>query len=405
MPTQQTAIVLRNVRPMGGAASDVFFSGGYIDKIVPTDSEPINAQTEIVDGSNDIIMPGFVEGHIHLDKILWGLPFRPISGGPELLDYINNEKRIRIKEVDVPVEIRAGNLIRQCVTKGSSVIRSHCDVDPDYGLSNLEGILLAKEKYASVVDIQIVCFPQSGVMRMPGTAELMDAALSAGANVVGGLDPAMIDKDPAGQLNLLFRLAEKHGCGIDLHLHEASTLGAHTIEMILDRVEAHGMQGKVVIAHAYCLGELDHIRLKKLIERLARNEVAIMTNGPGARAMPPLMDLKDGGVPFYIASDSIRDTWNPFGDGDMLARTAMVSLRQHFRRDSEIKIALEAATHQAAEILGFEDYGLAPGCKADFYTVPGDSVTEVVVTSRERRLVYKSGRLVAENGQYIGPHA
>jgi cytosine/adenosine deaminase-related metal-dependent hydrolase len=285
------------------------------------------------------------------------------------------------------------------------VIRSHFDIDPDYGLSNLEGVLAAKEKYASVVDIQIVCFPQSGIMRLPGTAELMDEALSSGADVVGGLDPAMIDKDPAGQLNLLFKLAEKHATSIDMHLHEASTLGAHTIEMILDRVEAHGMQGKVVIAHAYCLGELDHVRLKKLLDRLARNRVAIMTNGPGARAMPPLMELKEAGVPFYIASDSIRDTWNPFGDGDMLARVGMVSLRQHFRRDSEINLAMQAATYQAAEILGFEDYGLAAGCKADLITVPGDSVTEVVVTARERRLVFKSGTLVAENGIYVGPNS
>jgi cytosine/adenosine deaminase-related metal-dependent hydrolase len=404
MANGNTATVLRNVRPMGEAAADIVMSDGKIDSIVPAGSAQV-AGAAVVEGNNDIVMPGFVEGHIHLDKILWGLPFRPISGGPELLDYINNEKRIRIKEVDVPVEVRAGNLIRQCVSKGSSVIRSHFDVDPDYGLSNLEGVLAAKAKYADVVDIQIVCFPQSGIMRLPGTAELMDEALSAGADVVGGLDPAMIDKDPAGQLNLLFKLAEKHSTGIDMHLHEASTLGAHTIEMILDRIEAHGMQGKVVIAHAYCLGELDHVRLKKLLDRMARNKVAIMTNGPGARPMPPLMELKEAGVPFYIASDSIRDTWNPFGDGDMLARVGMVSLRQHFRRDSEIKVAMDAATHQAAEILGFEDYGLAPGRNADLLTVPGDSVTEVVVTARERRMVFKSGKLVAENGRYIGPNA
>jgi cytosine/creatinine deaminase len=403
MASTMRNLILKNVRPMGGPADDVLVEQGIIKSIGGSQTAPPGYP--VIDGQGHLLLPGFVEGHVHLDKILWGLPYQPVQAGPEILDYIENEKRIRLHELKVPVDIRAGNLIRQCVRKGTAAIRSHVDIDPDYGLSNLEGVLAAKEKYASVVDIQIVAFPQSGVIRMPGTIELLEEAMNSGADHIGGLDPLVVDKDPAGQLNALFRIAHKHGCSIDIHLHDPGELGAFTIDMMIDRVEALGMQGKVVISHGWCLGQIEYERFQPLTERMARNGVSVLTSAPGARTMPPIAKLRANGVTVFAASDSLRDTWNPYGNGDMLERTMLVGWRSNFRRDEEIMVALDTTTYAGAKILGLEKYGLAPGCKADFFTLPGESVPEAIMTRPERSLVVKAGRVVAQEGVYEGPGA
>jgi len=395
------SLLLKNVRPMGGPAADVLVEAGKIAAI----GAGLDAQAgcAVVDCKGDLLLPGFVEGHVHLDKILWGLPYQPVQAGPDLLDYVQNEKRIRLKELDASTETRAGNLIRQCVRKGTTAIRTHVDIDPDWGLGNLEGVLKAKETYASVIDIQIVAFPQSGVMRVPGTIELIEEAMKQGADHVGGLDPAVIDRDPAGQLNAMFRIADKYGADFDIHLHEPGLIGALTIDMILDRVEALGMQGKAVISHAWCLGDIPDDKFQPLAARMAKNRVSVLTSAPGPWTMPPIKKLRAVGVTVFACSDSLRDTWNPYGNGDMLERTMLVGWRSNFRRDEDIMIALETTTAAGAEVLRLPDYGLAVGCNADFLTVPGQCVPEAIMTRPERSLVVKSGRVVARDGKYEGP--
>lgn len=396
------AMLLKNVRPMGGASSDVLVKDGRIAEIAPRIERP--ADCPVVDGRGELLMPSFIEGHVHLDKILWGLPYQPVSAGPDLLDYVENEKRIRLHELEFSTEDRAGRLIRQCVSKGTCAIRTHVDIEPEYGLTNLEGVLRAKETYRNEVDIQIVAFPQSGVLRRPGTAELLDEAVANGADLVGGLDPAVIDRDPAGQLNVIFGIAEKHGVGVDIHQHEPGLIGAFTIDLFLDRVEAHGLQGNAVIGHAWCLGEIPDDVFGPLAERMARNDVAILTSAPGAKTMPPISRLRAAGVNVFAASDSLRDTWNPYGNGDMLERTMLVGWRSNYRRDEEMMIALDTTTHAAARALHLEGYGLEPGAWADFFTLPGESVPHAIVSRPERSMVFKRGRIVARNGVF-GPAA
>ena len=163
------------------------------------------------------------------------------------------------------------------LSHGSTAIRSHVDIDTEIGLAGFEGVAQTRDTLKGQVDIEIVAFPQSGMMSRPGTAELMETALANGADVVGGLDPCGIDRDPKGQLDAVFALAEKHGKPIDIHLHEPDELGAFSMEMILDRIRAHGMQGQVTISHAFCLGMADRARAHGLMERLAEEKVFIAT--------------------------------------------------------------------------------------------------------------------------------
>ena len=389
-------ILIKNVRPHGADLTDILIREGAIRRITP--GIPAEEEISIEDGKGAIALPGLVEAHTHLDKSLIGMGWRPHQAGPSLMDKITNERRLK-KEWNIdPVRQSARQMI-QSLGHGSTFIRSHVDVDPEMGVRGFEGVAETREKYREAIDIEIVVFPQSGLMRCPGTLELMDEALAGGADVIGGLDPCGIDRDPKGQLDAIFGLAEKHGKPIDIHLHEPDELGAFSMELILERTRAHGMQGNVVISHAFCLGMADRARAHGLVEQLARENIAIATVATSSRPVPAAMELREAGVTLCAGSDGIRDTWAPYGSGDMLERAMLLGLRNNFRTDPEIEYALWACTYGGAKVMSVANYGLTEGCVGDVVLVEAETVAHAVVDRPRRRLVVKGGNIVVRDGE------
>ena len=231
-------------------------------------AEPPPPGIPALDGGGRIALPGLVEAHTHLDKSLLGLPWYRNEVGPRLLDKIENERRVR---ATLPIDPRRQSELqaRQSVGHGSTFIRSHVDVDTECGISGIEGVIATREALAGIVDIDLVAFPQSGLLIRPGTLDLLDQALRLGAETVGGLDPCAIDRDPKGHLDVVFGLAERFGRGVDVHLHEPGEMGAFSMELIVERTRALGMAGRVVISHAFCLGMPDAAVVDPLIAALA----------------------------------------------------------------------------------------------------------------------------------------
>ena len=184
-------------------------------------------------------LPGLVDGHMHLDKTLTGLGWMPHRAQPERMSRIEKEKELR--GTLAPVAERAANLVRCCIAHGSTAIRTHVDVDPELGLAHIHALAEVRERFAGCIDMQLVAFPQSGVMRRPGTADLLEAALMEGADLLGGIDPIMIDRDLDGQLDTLFAIAVRRDVGIDLHLHETSERGLAEIIAVCERTRAAGL--------------------------------------------------------------------------------------------------------------------------------------------------------------------
>jgi cytosine/creatinine deaminase len=224
-------------------------------------------------------------------------------------------------------------------------------------------------------------------------------ALRKGADVVGGLDPSTIDRDPVKHLDAVFALAERFDAGVDVHLHEPGDLGAFSIELIAERTRILGWQGRVVISHALCLGGVEETYLERLIELLVENDIAIMSHGPsGLRPVPSVKRLHDAGVRLCTGNDGVRDTWGPLNMPDMLLRTFLVAYRNNLRRDDEIEMVLDAATHGGARVLGDDRYGLAPGRTADFVLLDGETHVSAVIDRPPHRLVVKNGEIVARDG-------
>ena len=281
---------------------------------------------------------------------------------------------------------------------GTTYIRSHVDVDTDNGLWGIEGVMRTREDYRDIVDIEIVAFPQSGLLCRPGTLELMDEAMKAGAEVVGGLDPCAIDRDPKGHLDAVFALCQRFRRPLDIHLHEPGEMGAFSLDLICERTRALGMRGKVTVSHAFCLGTPDPALVEPLISQLAELDIAIMTTAPASRPAPPVKKLLEYGIRVCAGSDGIRDTWGPYGNGDMLERAMFVGLRNNFRRDDELRLALEVCTTEGAKVMGIDDYGLAEGSVADLVILPGETVAEAIVSRSHKRRVVKRGSIVARDG-------
>lgn len=390
-----TDLLLKNVRA-GRDPVDVLVRGGRIRKIGPAlEAEPGMA---LEDGGGALLLPGLIEGHTHLDKTTWGSPWYVNQVGPALTDRIHNERQWRASTGhDAASHARA--LALAFLREGATRIRTHVDVDTDAGLRHLDGVHATRQELADRVEIQTVAFPQSGLLVRPGTAELLDRALANGADVLGGLDPSAIDRDPARSLDVLFGLADKHGKPVDIHLHEPGELGAFTLELILDRTQALGMNGKVVISHAFCLGGVDAKRLEGLLGRLAALDVALLTTAPPSRPVPSLRACRDAGVTLFGGNDGIRDTWTPYGSPDMLARAMLIGLRNDLRRDDEVEWAFDCVTAAAARACGFADYGLAPGARADLVLVDASCVAEAVAQRAPRRLVVSRGAVVARDGR------
>ncbi|CAG4915494.1 amidohydrolase family protein [Paraburkholderia saeva] len=388
-------LLITDVRLANGQQVDISIAGSRIEAIGPDlKREPGTTEEH---GAGALVLPGFVEGHTHLDKTMWGMPWYRNAVGPKLTDRIENERRWRATSGhDAGAQSLA--LARAFLHAGTTRIRTHVDVDTDAGLRHLEGVLATREMLKGVMDLQVVAFPQSGLLKREGTAALLDRALAEGADVLGALDPASIDGDPVASLDTTFAIASRHRKPIDIHLHEPGEMGARTTSLLLDRVEALGMQGQVVISHAFCLGELPEQARDALLERLARLRVALLTTAPPSVPVPPLKACVAAGVTIFAGNDGIRDAWTPYGSPDMLERAMFVGMRYDLRRDDALELAFDTVSGAAASGCGFADYGLTVGARADLVLLAAETVAHAVAARPPRKCVISHGRIVARNG-------
>ncbi len=399
MTTPSSPLLISNVRLPDGRAAAVSIEGGRIAALGPGVTAAPGVAVE--DGRGALLLPGFVEGHTHLDKSNWGRPWYRNEVGPALTDRIGNERAWRKTSGHDPAA-QSLALSRAFVAAGTTRLRTHVDIDTDGGLRYLDGVLQTRQTLADTLDMQIVAFPQSGMLVRPGTVELLSRALDAGADVLGALDPALIDRDPAGSLDATFALAERHRKPIDIHLHEPGEVGAFTLNLLLDRVAALGMQGQVVVSHGFCLGALPERERDALLDRIASLNVALLTSAPPSCPVPPLKICRERGITMFGGNDGIRDTWSPYNVPDMLERAMLIGMRYDLRRDDDLAIALDCVTDAGARGCGFADYGLRAGARADLVLVDAETVAHAIVARPVRRLVVANGRIVARDGAYIG---
>ncbi|MGJ7038696.1 cytosine/adenosine deaminase-related metal-dependent hydrolase [Shinella sp. BE166] len=383
-------ILIRNARPMGGEPVDLVIRDGHFS----TAGDPAAQE---IDASGHIALPGLVEAHTHLDKTLIGMDWFENRIGPTRNERILADRKAK-RELAIDARRQSARQILQTLQHGVLHIRSHVDIDTEIGLANIEGVLETREALRDLVDVQVVAFPQSGMLPRAGTLELMDAAMRAGADIVGGIDPATIERDPVRHLDAIFALADRYTKPVDIHLHELGELGAFCLELIIERTRALALQGRVMVSHAYCLGMLEPSRQRALIEALAAERIAVMTVASPAAPALPLRLMRQCGLVVASGSDGIQGTWEPWGNGDMLERAKYLAQRNGMTNDADLAETTRICTFGGAESIGLAGYGFADGDFGDLVLVPARTLAEAVALTPQKRTVIRRGRIVVRDG-------
>ncbi|TXH32390.1 MAG: cytosine deaminase [Rhodospirillaceae bacterium] len=385
-------LLIRAPQLSDGRRVDIVIEAGRIAALAAAGKATVAAGTAVIEAVDSIALPAFVDSHLHLDKTFWGQPWISNRGGPTRRQYIAHEQEV-LPLLPTSTEERATALLKHLQSLGTLYLRSHVDISPEFGLRHMEAMLRVREACAEDA-LQLVAFPQTGLLSRPGTLELMEEAMRLGADVVGGIDPAGFDNDPMGHLRAIFALAEHSGKPIDLHLHDPGELGGWEIERIIHMTAAAGLAGRVMISHAYCLGALPEAQVARIAGKLAELHISLMTAAPGWTSAPPVELLRQHGVVICSGSDGIRDAWSPFGSGDMLGRGNAIAERFGWATDAELRIALDVITQGGASAMKLKDYGIEPGCRADLVLLPVERPEEALTIPAIARKVISRGRLL-----------
>jgi len=366
------------------------------------------AETEI-DAGGDLVSPPFIDPHLHLDAVLTaGLPRFNISGShPEGIEVWGEYKQAFPDFADL--EDRARQAIAWEVAQGTLHIRTHIDIcDPD--LTALKRMLALREDLRDLVNIQIVAFPQDGILAYPQALELMAEALRLGADLVGGIPHCeWTREDGIASLDLVFDLAETHDKMIDVHCDETDDPHSRFLETLAALALKRGHQGRVSAGHTTAMHSYNNAYAFKLQGLLRQAGISIIANPfdntvlqarfdtyPKRRGITRVKELLAAGVNVCLGHDSILDPWYPLGRGDMLAAVRLAVHVCHMTGYEEMKKMYDTITVNAAKAFGIaDDYGLETGKRADFVVLDTPSVIEAIRLSPACRYVVKEGRVVA----------
>lgn len=400
-PSDTSRLDIHNVRPWGGNPVDIVIAGGTIAEVSPhVEGRPVPADSRFVDGHGLLALPGFVNAHAHTDKSWWGQDWVSYGGVASTQGRIEHERAHR-DELNIPSAKVATSVMREYLRHGTTVQRTHIDVDLGVGLRGIETLREAVEGLGNTITTQIVAFPQDGVLRRDGVLQLLDEAAAAGADYIGGLDPASIDRDPVGQLDAIFEIAERRGCGIDLHLHDPNELGAFQIQLMAERAIRHGLQGKVNVAHGFAVGQLPASQRADLIALMAEAGMSMTTVSPLRVAPLPVAELLGAGVPVALGTDGFRDLWGPFGDGDMLKVALKFAQVSALRYDEDLVLALELATSRGAAFAGVGSHNLEVGDRADIVLLDAVNPMDALARTPAREVVVAGGKIVVYKGDLV----
>lgn len=337
--------------------------------------------------------PGFVDAHIHPDKTSWGQPWVSRSPATTLPELIAGDRATQAGYV-TGVEERAHALLSRAFASGTLAVRAHADVSSELGTANVEGVRAAAERLPGMT-VQIVAFPQFGLLTNPGTLDAMTAALGAGADLVGGIDPGGLEGDLRGHLDAVFGLADRAGRDLDIHLHDGGEDGLAQIREIARRTIAGGRRGRVTIGHAFALCDAALPSLGDTLDLVAEAGIWIATCALGDDPVPDLDRMERHGVRVVAGSDGVRDAWSPFGTGSMLDRAHLLGYRTAARTDAELERVFRIATVHGGELLGIpaiSDWDPESGTHLEF---DAENVAQLVVDRPAPRRILIDGHETA----------
>jgi cytosine/creatinine deaminase len=362
-----------------------------------------------LDAEGRMAVPGFVEPHIHLDKALIS-ERAPVNVSGTLTEAIEMLWEIKRNYTVEEIADRASRVLAQALANGISRLRTHVDVDPIGGTRPAEGLIRARERFADLIDIQIVAFPQEGIVKSPGTEALMREVMRLGVDVVGGMpfneaSPA----DSRRHIEIAFDIAKEFDADIDMHVDETDDPMARTLEVLAELTIRNGWQGRVTAGHTCALASYPRNYADHVIDRLREANVNMIANPatnlmlqgrlddyPKRRGVTQVKELLAAGVNVACGQDCVHDTFYPFGQNDPLEIAFLLCHASQMSQPPEILTVMDMVTRNGARALRVPDFGVAVGAVADLVVLDARDAREAFATRLPRRWVIRKGRLIAE---------
>jgi cytosine/creatinine deaminase len=392
--------------PDGRTGISVAVQDGRIADVAAGLIAPAN---ETIDAAGYLLTPPFCDPHFHMDACLsYGLPRVNESG--TLLEGIAvwGELKPTLKAQEI-IE-RALAYCDWAVANGLLSIRSHVDTS-DTSLLPVEALLQVKRCVAPYIDLQLVAFPQDGVLRTPGGVDNLKRALDMGVDIVGGIPHfERTMSEGAASVKLLCEIAAERGKLVDMHCDETDDPMSRHIETLAFEARRLGLQGRVNGSHCTSMHSMDNYYVSKLLPLIAESGVSIVANPlinitlqgrhdtyPKRRGMTRVPELLAAGVNVAFGHDCVMDPWYGMGSADMLEVAHMGLHVAQMTSQKGIRACFDAVTTNAARIMQLQGYGLEPGCDASFVLLQARDVTEAIRLRATRLKVWKKGRLLAES--------
>jgi cytosine deaminase len=388
---------------VGGAPQDLAIREGRIREIRPGIATPAGATLDI---AGKLVLPGFVESHIHPDKAFVADRSPGLGrGGPTAQVLVAALKKAFTVE---DVYTRARRVMRLAVRHGTTAMRAHVEIDPYVGLRGVEALLRLRAELAGLLDLQLVAFAQEGIFHDDASRDLLREGLRLGLPVLGGC-PYM-DTDQRGHIDWFFDTAEAAGVPLDFHCDSADDVSRLTCDYVAEQTIARGMQGRVSLGHLCMLDVLEPDRRARVIDRLREagiHAVSLPATEMHVRGRTDLRrtwrgvtrieELRAAGVNVAISTNNIVNPFTPYGHPDLLRQALVAAMAAHLGNLDQLAWVPELITVNPARILGLADYGLREGALADLVVLDAADPAQAITEQSEKLWVLKAGRLVARN--------
>ncbi|MDG6940197.1 MAG: amidohydrolase family protein [Nitrososphaerota archaeon] len=358
-----------------------------------------------IDAGGNLVLPTFVEPHVHLDKAFLAESMPEAGSMAEARRLVKDAKSNFTGE---DVAARAQRCLESALLNGVTAVRTHVDIDGVTGLKSLRAMSGLKAKYKGLLELQVVAFPQEGIVKENGAGELLEKAMENGADLVGGLPEAeLTEEDGRAHVDRAFEIASKYHTDIDVHCD----VQPHTkfVEYYASGVIRRGYGRRATADHLIALAYYDDDHASKIVGMLRSAGMNVVTNPctmmvsgssdrpPKGRGITRVKELLGAGVNVSFGLDNVMDPYNPFGDFEPLRNGWLLSYGGQLNRAEDQRTVLRMATYNAARVLGLDGYGLAPGCRADINVLDAPSPRESLRRRTIPRYVIKAGRVLVEN--------
>ncbi|MDQ0458009.1 amidohydrolase family protein [Rhizobium paknamense] len=389
-------LLLTNIRlPRHDASMSLAITAGRIAAV----GSDVTAR-EVIDLGGKLVLPGFADSHIHLDKACLLCRCQAVTGG--LKGAIAAVSRLKSDFTVEDVYARGEAVLRRAISQGTMFLRAHVEVDPRAGLRSFEAMKALKQDFAWAIDMQICAFPQEGLTNDPGTEALLEQALADGADLLGGCP--YTDGDPEAQMDRLFAMAKAHDVDLDFHLDFDLDASWSHLEPLCRRTVAMGWQGRVAAGHVTKLAAMDEAGFERHAALLSASGVAVTalpstdlylnarTEGVrGARGVAPIHLLAEKGVTVSIATNNVLNPFTPFGDCSLL-RMANLYANVAQLGPETFSTCLDFITHHPARLMGLEAYGIAVGAQADLIVLDAEDDIHALGGLAQPLMGFKRGR-------------